>query len=45
MDAMLQVLATGGDVGVWVIVYAGWRLHSRVLVIETKLDVQAPGGN
>lgn len=34
MAEILKILSVGGDVGVWVVVFAIWRLNERMLRLE-----------
>lgn len=39
MDELLQVLAAGGDVGIWAVFYVIWRFDRRLLKLEMKVGV------
>ncbi len=34
---LLQLLAAGGDVGVWVLVFVMWRFDRRLLQLEVEM--------
>ena len=38
MEALLNALNVGGDVGVWVLVLVVWRFHDRILKLELRFQ-------
>lgn len=37
MEELLKYLSTGGDIGIYVLLYFAWRFHDRVKDIEREI--------
>ena len=37
MEALLNALNVGGDLGVWVLILVAWKLHDRLLRLELQM--------
>lgn len=39
MEEVLKVLSAGGDVGTYILIFALWKIDTRLRAVEFKLNV------